>query len=192
MLGGVVTGVRWHRGSAGTFEELVEARLDACYRLAAVLLGDRLEAEDATHDAMLRAQRSWKTVRDPAAAAAWLDRIVVNECRDRLRRRRVTRAIQTVQSRDAEPAAWFDDMRGGERAALQEALANLAPDHRVVVILRYLLDLPVDAIAARTGAPVGTVKSRLHHAIRQLRAAYDAAARLDADDASATPTVPRR
>jgi len=49
----------------------------------------------------------------------------------------------------------------------------------VVVVLRYLLDLPVDEIATRTATPAGTVKSRLHHALRQLRAAYEAAGRLD-------------
>ena len=179
MLGGVVTDVRWHRGSAGSFEELVELRLDACYRLAAVILGDRLEAEDATHEAMLRAQRSWPSVRDPAAAQAWLDRIVVNECRDRLRRRRVARAIVAAQHAALDPAGLPADVAATDRAALRSALAELDPDHRLVVILRYLLDLSVDDIATRTGAPSGTVKSRLHHALRQLRAAYDAAARLD-------------
>lgn len=182
ILGGIVTGVRWQRGSAGTFEDLVESRLDACYRLAAVLLGDRLEAEEATHEAMLRAQRSWASVRDPAAAAAWLDRIVVNECRDRLRRRRVSRAIVSVERGGPEPAAPQDDVGPAERAALRDAITALSPDHRVVVVLRYLLDLPVDAIAARTGSPAGTVKSRLHHALRQLRAAYDAAARVESVD----------
>lgn len=66
-----------------------------------------------------------------------------------------------------------------ERAALRDALGRLTPDHRVVVVLRYLLDMPIDAIAERTGTPGGTVKSRLHHALRELRAAYDAAARGD-------------
>jgi RNA polymerase sigma-70 factor (ECF subfamily) len=192
MLGGVVSGVRWHRGAAGTFEELVEARLDACYRLAAVLLGDRIEAEDATHEAMLRAQRSWSTVRDPDAAPAWLDRIVVNECRDRLRRRRVTRAIVTAEENGHEPATIGDDARSAELAELRAAIEQLTTDHRIVVILRYLLDLPVDEIAARTGSPVGTVKSRLHHAIRQLRAAYDAAARLEVEGAPVASAERRR
>lgn len=181
ILGGVVTGVRWQRWSAGTFEDLVESRLDACYRLAAVLLNDRIEAEDATHEAMLRAQRSWASVRDPEAAAAWLDRIVVNECRDRLRRQRISRTIVEVQRVGTEPVAPQHDIGPAERTALRDALAELEPDHRVVVVLRYLLDLPVDEIARRTGAPTGTVKSRLHHALRQLRAAFDAAARLDSD-----------
>jgi RNA polymerase sigma-70 factor, ECF subfamily len=179
MLGGVVTGVRWQRGSAGTFEELVEARLDACYRLAAVVLGDRLEAQDATHEAMLRAQRSWRELRDPAAAAAWLDRIVVNECRDRLRRRRLARAIAPAANPAPDPVGQHADVETAERAALRDALAELDPDHRLVVVLRYLVDLSVDEIASRIGSPAGTVKSRLHHALRQLRAAYDAAARLE-------------
>ena len=177
ILGGVVTGVRWQRGSAGTFEALVEERLDSCYRLAAVLLGDRLEAEDATHDAFVKAQRSWSGVRDPAAAPAWLDRIVVNECRDRLRRRRMARAILKRNTEPIESTTPGDDRGSAERAALRDALAELSSDHRVVVVLRDLLDLPIEEIATRTAAPAGTVKSRLHHALRQLRAAYDAADR---------------
>lgn len=179
ILGGVVRSeVRWQRGSDQAFEALVHDRLDACYRLAAVLLGDRIEAEDATHEAMLRAQRSWSSVRDLAAAPAWLDRIVVNECRDRLRRRRVARSIiDRAQPASDKPGQTGPESSSEERAALRGALAALTPDHRVVVVLRYLRDLPIDAIAERTGTPAGTVKSRLHHALRELRAVYDAAAR---------------
>ena len=179
ILGGVVASeVRWQRGSDRAFEALVHDRLDACYRLAAVLLSDRIEAEDATHEAILRAQRSWSAVRDRAAAPAWLDRIVVNECRDRLRRRRVARTIIDHESAPPDsPGRAATNLVAEERAALRDALAELTPDHRVVVVLRYLLDLPIEAIAERTGAPAGTVKSRLHHALRALRAAYDAAAR---------------
>jgi len=180
MLGGVVTGELRVRGEGttverrGAFEALVEARLDACYRLAAVLLGDRLEAEDATHEAILRAQRSWPTVRDPGAARAWLDRIVVNECRDRLRRRGVARAVANAVAMAPTASPSGTEATTAQRDALREALGELSPDHRIVIVLRYLLDLPVDEIAARTAAPVGTVKSRLHHALRALRAAYEA------------------
>jgi RNA polymerase sigma-70 factor (ECF subfamily) len=177
MLGGVVTSeLRGQVGSAEGFDALVHARLDSCYRLAAVLLGDRAEAEDAVHDAILRAQRSWISVRDGRAAPAWLDRIVVNECRDRLRRRRVGRAVVAAQPPN-DLTTRSVDAASAERAALRDALAVLSVDHRVVVVLRYLLDLTVDEIAARTGTPAVTVKSRLHHARRELRAAYDAAER---------------
>lgn len=167
--------------AATTFELLVEARLDACYRLAAVLLGDRAEAEEATHEAILRAQRSWPRLRDPDAAAAWLDRIVVNECRDRLRRRRVARGVFAVEPPERARAAALvasapsvDELDG-----LRRALSTLSPEQRIVVTLRYFLDLPLEAVASRAGVPIGTVKSRLHAALEYLRAAYQADARLE-------------
>ena len=69
--------------------------------------------------------------------------------------------------------------RSPERDALRRALASLTPDHRIVVRLRYGADLSLAEIAARTGEREGTVKSRLHYALRRLRAAYEAAERLD-------------
>jgi len=170
------------RQAFAAFEQLVEDRLDACYRLAAVLLGDRGEAEEATHEAMLRAQRSWPRLRDPEAAAPWLDRIVVNECRDRLRRRRVASGLFTRET--ARPLPLEESAVGpsfDERDALRRALAVLSAEQHIVVVLRYFLDLPLEAIADRAGVPLGTVKSRLHAALDYLRAAYQADARLDGD-----------
>jgi RNA polymerase sigma factor (sigma-70 family) len=172
-----------HPARSAVFEELVEARLDACYRLAAVLLGDRGEAEEATHEAILRAQRSWPRLRDPGAGPGWLDRIVVNECRDRLRRRRVaaglfaTAAAEELPAIPAEPGMPAMDDRDG----LRRALAMLSPEQRIVVVLRYFLDLPLEGIADRTNVPLGTVKSRLHAAIAYLRATYEADARAEND-----------
>jgi RNA polymerase sigma factor (sigma-70 family) len=164
------------------FESLIEARLDASYRLATAILGDRVEAEDATHDALVRAQRHWPSLRDPDAAVAWLDRIVVNVCRDRLRRRRRMNAMVARIAGRAETGLDAPDaLDPGVAEAVHSALAALEPDHRVAVVLRYFLDLPLEAIAARTGVPTGTVKSRLHHALDHLRAAYDAAERSGVD-----------
>ncbi len=182
-MGGALAGELRVERAATTFEHLVEDRLDACYRLAAVLLGDRGEAEEATHEAMLHAKRSWQHLRDPDAAAAWLDRIVVNECRDRLRRRRV--ASKALASRASQPTTLdAADPTGpslDELEELRNALSTLTPEQRVVVTLRYFLDLPLEAIAIRTGVPLGTVKSRLHAALEYLRAAYQAGARLEGD-----------
>ena len=181
-MGGVLTGELRVERAATTFELLVEARLDACYRLAAVLLGDRAEAEEATHEAILRAQRSWPRLRDPDAAAAWLDRIVVNECRDRLRRRRVARGVFAVEPPErAGAAALAEAPSVDELDGLRRALSTLSPEQRIVVTLRYFLDLPLEAVASRAGLPVGTVKSRLHAALEYLRAAYQADARLEDD-----------
>jgi RNA polymerase sigma-70 factor (ECF subfamily) len=181
-MGGVLTRELPGQRPATTFEHLVEDRLDACYRLAAVLLGDRGEAAEATHEAMLRAQRSWPRLRDPEAAAAWLDRIVVNECRDRLRRRRLAKGLFAPEA-PGPGAALSDTAAPGidELDALRRAIGALSAEQRIVVTLRYLLDLPLEAVADRAGIPLGTVKSRLHAALEYLRAAYQADARLDDD-----------
>ncbi len=68
--------------------------------------------------------------------------------------------------------------RLAERDALRGAVAKLSPDHRIVVVLRYVADLTPGEIADRTGDPEGTIRSRLHYALRELRAAVDAAERL--------------
>ncbi|MBX3031755.1 MAG: sigma-70 family RNA polymerase sigma factor [Chloroflexi bacterium] len=160
------------------FRSLVSTRLDASYRLATLLLGDPLEGEDATHDAIVRAWQAYPSLRDPGSLPAWFQRIVVNVCRDRMRRqRRSPRPVSLDPMLPGLPVLADATAAIPERVALASALDHLTPDHRMVVVLRYHADLTIDAIADRLGEPPGTIKSRLHHAIGSLRAAYDAAAR---------------
>ena len=161
-------------GSSVAFEAFVSRRIDSAYRLAALVLLDRVEAEDATHDAFLKAAHSWSTLRDPLQADAWFDRIVVNECRDRLRRRRSHRVVD-ISDEFVETEATRDGLADAvERDRMRRALVRLSPDLRLVVVLRYHLDLAVDETALRLGIPPGTVKSRLHAALRELRAVLTA------------------
>ena len=154
------------------FVRLVSQELAAAYRTAAVLLGDSVEAEDATQDALVRAWQRWDHLREDERAGAWFGRILVNVCRDRLRSRHAIVVRWVGDPTAPDPAA-----RTAERDALWGAFAGLGADQQIVVALRYYLDLPVEAIAERTGVPPGTVKSRLHHALRAMRAAYEAQAR---------------
>ncbi len=77
------------------FRRLADERLDASYRLATAILGDANQSQDAVHDAVLLAWERWPSLRDRAKFDAWFDRIVVNVCRDRLRRdaRRQTHVV---------------------------------------------------------------------------------------------------
>jgi len=152
-----------------TFAHLVSHELAAGYRTAAVLLRDAAEAEDATQDALVRAWQQWDQLRDNERAGAWFGRILVNVCRDRLRSRRAAVVRWLPDPTSPDPAR-----SSAEREALWESFAGLTVDQRIVVALRYYLDLPIEAIAERTGVPLGTVKSRLHHALQAMRAAYDA------------------
>ena len=105
---------------------------------------------------------------------AWFDRILVNGCRARMRRRTI-RPLVFVNGAEAPGPDAFAGLH--EREILHRALATLDADHRVAVVLRYIADLAPAEIAARTGEREGTVKSRLHYALRQMRAALDAAER---------------
>jgi RNA polymerase sigma-70 factor, ECF subfamily len=161
------------------FVRHLEASLDRSYALASVILGDRAEAEEATHDAVCAAWRGIGGLKDPERVEAWFARILVNACRDRLRRRKVRPiavALQTEYQRHAATDDAFDRLATDD--ALGQALRRLSPDHRAVVALRFWADLPIEEIADRTGDRAGTIKSRLHYAISNLRAAWDR----DADD----------
>lgn len=158
---------------ADAFRTLVGAALDDAYRRAAVLLGDRFEAEDAVHDAAEKAWRRWRDLRDPSRFDAWFGRILVNTCRDRLRARRRVRRIEVEADAASAPGSsgGLDAVEGAER--LRRTLEHLDADERIAIVLRYEADLTVPAIAALLGVPEGTVKSRLHRALGILRAAHE-------------------
>jgi len=165
-----VTGIG-EQDSGEAFRRLSARQVQSAYRLAFAILGDDLEAEDAAQDAFTSAWRQRATLRDPDRFEAWFARILVNVCRDRLRKRaRIRRLPATMEEeRHVDPAQATLD-----RDVLGRALAALDPDFRIVVILRFWIDLSVDDIAERLGIPAGTVKSRLHSSMRQLRAALEA------------------
>ncbi len=141
--------------------------LDRAYRLAGLLLGNAHEAEDAVQDGLVTAWQSFDTVRDPGRFDAWFDRIVVNGCRDRLRRRGAVRFIPLAA--DVEPVARDPFQQFVERDSLLGSLASLTVDERAVIVLRFWADLPLEGIADRLDLPLGTVKSRLHRALGRLR-----------------------
>ncbi|HUH17213.1 MAG TPA: RNA polymerase sigma factor [Methylomirabilota bacterium] len=151
------------------FAALAAERLDESYRLARLILRDGQEAQDATHDAFVAAWRKRTTLRDPHRVDAWFGRILVNACRQRLRAQ-ARRPTSLLPDEPAVPTA--DPYRPSEdRDEIEGAFRTLNPDQRIAVVLRFYRDLPVDEVARLVGAPSGTVKSRLHHAMRQLRSA---------------------
>jgi RNA polymerase sigma-70 factor (ECF subfamily) len=164
------------------FAQRLERRLPASYRLAALILGDRSDAEDATHEAVVAAWTRAATLRDLEAFDAWFDRILVNGCRDRLRRGRGLRLVDLEAADDVPSPDRMNTL--GERDLVEWAFLRLNSDQRVAVVLRFWADRSVEEIASLTGARPGTVKSRLHYALRAMRDALDADSVLAvADDA---------
>lgn len=115
-----------------------------------------------------------RSLRDPASADAWFNRILANVCRGELRRRSRRPAITEI-----EPTA--DGTHGAlaDRDELTRAIRRLVPDEQLLLALRFGRDMTVPAMAAATCMPEGTVKSRLHSAMEHLRAALEAERRAE-------------
>lgn len=157
------------------FDDLIERQLDRSFRLATVILGSAIEAEDAVADAALAAWRGRRDLRDAARFEAWFGRVLVNVCRDRLRARK-RRPVEALPAGGVASSAGMlseEDFRNAvhTRDALRRAFERLTPDDQIVLVMRFWHDLPIDAIADRLAIPGGTVKSRLHHATARLRTA---------------------
>jgi len=164
--------VRGDRRTAA-FRRIADRHLDDAYRLARAILRDPVEAQDAVHDAFVLAWRHWETLRDETRFEAWFDRILVNACRDRLRR---SSRVETRDISEELAGVTGDPYESSvDREAIGAALASLSPEHRIVVALRFYRDLTVDDIAGRLGIPRGTVQSRLHYALKRLHDALDEA-----------------
>jgi len=152
------------------FSELVDLDGDRCYAIAYRILRDAERAQDAVQQAFLIAWRELPSLRDTERFGPWLHRLLVNACyEEHRRRRRWTSRIQALPVEGpagADPTVSVDD-----RDALDRAFLRLSPQHRAVFVLHHHAGLQLTEIAEVVGVPVGTVKSRLHHAIRTLRAA---------------------
>ena len=169
--GPALTGAKLDRSAA--FRALADQHLDAAYRLAHAILRDPTEAQDATHDAFVTAWRSWDSLRDVNRFQPWFDKILINSCRNRMRRAR--RWPTTDISGEVALTSGDEFVQSLERDVIGGALATLSPDHQLVVALRFYRDLTVPQIAARLDIPSGTVQSRLHYALKRLQAVIESA-----------------
>lgn len=168
---------RAQRGDHDAYAMLVTAQADRLYAVAYLLTGDRGSAEDAVQDACIEAWRDLPRLRAADRFNAWLRRIVVHACLDDLRRRR-RRPREIRIDPHHHPASADHAPAVAQADALAHAFARLSHQHRTVIVLSHFDGQSTAEIAATLGLPVGTVKSRLHHALRAMRAALDADARL--------------
>jgi RNA polymerase sigma-70 factor, ECF subfamily len=148
------------------FAEVLADELNGAYRLAGYLLADATEAQDAVQEASVRAWRAWSKLREQDKFHSWFNQILVNVCRTRLRKKARQRTLD-VDDVDLEGPDPFRSSLA--RDAIGRAISSLSTELRMVVVLRYWGDLPLADIAERLQIPIGTVKSRHHAALAQLR-----------------------
>ena len=163
---------RAQRGDHEAFDALASAAYHRLYAIARRILRDGYAAEDAVQDALVKAWRELRGLRDPGAFDAWLHRLLVNACRDNARRsrRRVIELPELAIDRE-EPR---DDLaQFADRDELERAFLGLSVEHRSVLVLTHYVGLPAPEVARMLGIPTGTVASRLHYGARQMRAAIN-------------------
>jgi RNA polymerase sigma-70 factor (ECF subfamily) len=164
-------------GDHRAFGELIDVEGDGCYAIAFRILRDADRAQDAVQDAFLTAWRDLPQLRDAERFKPWLHRLLVRACYAEARRFR-------RWSSKVKPLA-VDPVSGGDftvdvvnRDAIDRAFGRLSPQHRAVLVFHYYVGLPVAVIADVLDVPVGTVKSRLHHATRGVASELAAAGRV--------------
>jgi RNA polymerase sigma-70 factor (sigma-E family) len=140
-----------------TFAALYAAQRDRLIRLAYLLTGSQVVAEDLVQDTFLRVQPKLESLSEPDA---YLRRSVVNACYSWHRRQRRERMAMIEPPGVVAPS---------EHVEMWEALSHLPAARRTVLVLRYYLDLPEAEVAQLLGWRVGTVKSATHRALRDLR-----------------------
>ena len=149
-------------GDVDAFEALVASRLNRSFRTASAILGNEADAHDVVQEAFVAAWRQLPKLRDRTRFDAWLNRTIVNRCRDALRRRQRSREVAIDGALDVPSEE--STSAGGEMVALTAAFERLSVDHRHLLVMHHLHGLPVAALAKELGIPEGTTKWRLHAA----------------------------
>jgi RNA polymerase sigma factor (sigma-70 family) len=168
--------VRAQQGDEEAFASLAVAAGDRLHAVAHRILRDIDLAEDATQQALLTVWRDLPSLRDPARFDAWSYRLLVRACYAEARRTR--RSASNLRLLPADEPMGADGLSTVvDRDQLERGFRRLSIDHRAVVVLHHYLGMPLGEVADALGVPTGTVRSRLHYAMRGLRAALDADAR---------------
>jgi RNA polymerase sigma-70 factor, ECF subfamily len=153
------------QGDQVAFMSLLEPMLEPGYRLACGMLHDHQAAEDAVQEAAFKAWRKLGQLRDGHEPRPWFLGIVANECRT-VRRSRWWSVLKWPESEHAVEDSPDSALSGIE---LRRALRGLDMDKRLVLVLHWYLDLPLDEISVITGSSVHAVESRLQRGMNELR-----------------------
>jgi len=161
---------RCRRGEVGAFEELVDRYKNLVFAMIMRTFPDRSQAEDLAQDVFLRIHRGLPYFRGEARLSTWIYRIVVNLCTQDRGRRMSSVSLDDANARVSTPAAadrHADDLELRDR--LEKAIAQLPAQYRLLIAAHYLRGVQYEDLAEAMNMPLGTVKTQLHRAKRQLR-----------------------
>jgi RNA polymerase sigma-70 factor (ECF subfamily) len=165
-------------GDHDAFSELARVSVGRLLVIARLILHDEPAAEDATQEALVAAWRHIRGLRDPARFEAWLHRLLINACHREARKGR-SRSGREVHLSTFDAPQRDETGLLLDRDQLDRGFRRLDVDHRAVIVLYYYVGLRPEEAADILGLPPGTVRSRLHRAMQQMRAALEADARTE-------------
>lgn len=170
---------RWHSGDSDAFEALFRQYEKLVFRTAYLIIGDVEKARDVMQEVFVAVWKSRRTFNpEKGKFTTWLHRITVNKCSRRQGKHRPTfLSLEETQEKGFQPESNDDlpeelTISREEYDGLMKALSMLDTKYRSVVVLRYFGDLSCEEIARAVDIPLGTVKSRLHYALKSLRSIY--------------------
>ena len=160
---------KYLEGDVDAFNKLVAAHEDRVFAICLRMLRNREAALDATQDTFLTVFRKADRYKAQAAFSTWLYRVTVNTCYDHLRREKRKRADQLPESYDPVDVQANDPFEAVEvRSDIEEALADLSVEFRAAVVLVDLQGMSLEQASDTLEVPIGTIKSRLFRARKQL------------------------
>lgn len=182
-------------GAGENFARIVRPHYERLYGLAWRLTGSQAEAEDLFQELMVKALAGMDRLTAVAEPGPWLARMLYNLFVDQHRRHARRRLVLVEEGRldgdglaafpgDADPER--DSREGQVSAILENALARLGEEHRIVLLLHDADGYTIEEIQQLTGTPAGTIKSRLHRARARMRELLEADGTLSAADACKT------
>lgn len=162
------------RGDVQGFEELVRRYRNDVFRLALYFLGNREDAWDTSQEVFVKAFRGAKTFRGSSSVKSWLMRITANHCKDIFKKRKLKTVSLDAMPIDQESTRQVEipdrALEASELgSAIEQAVAELSPKHRMAFILREYEGLSYEEMAEVMNCRPGTVMSRLHHARKKLQ-----------------------
>lgn len=151
------------KGDAHAFERLLVEQKSILYRVALVHMRDATEALDMMDEAVARGWMKIHTLREPGFFNAWITRILINACNDRLRKKKHSVALDDQWDVPAPREGSEETMD------LRTAVEQLSGPLHTVIVLKYFDDMTIEQVAKAMGLPLGTTKSHLHRALKRLR-----------------------
>lgn len=163
---------RARRGDADAFEQLVVAYRDQVFRLALRMCGNEADADEVAQEAFLSAWKALPNFRGESQFSTWLYQLTTHAAIDLMRREKrqiAAEDITEVSAPDPAPGPQQQAEQSEQREIVRDAILQLAPEQREVVVLRFMEELSYEEIGAVLKLPSGTVKSRLNRAKAQLK-----------------------